>query len=74
MLDCLVPIAAQWILIAGRQIFSRIDDPRLMRVSTSVGEQLWKEDKALSLERWKLWRGRFGDIAVFEQASETTRQ
>lgn len=74
MLDSLVSIAAQWILIAGKQIFSQIHNPQSRRVSSTVGGRLLKENKELSLNRWKLWRGRFGDIAVFEHASEKTRQ
>ena len=61
-----VPPAATWILIAGHRIFDYCQqnfEREPFQGPSFGGENLWKDDKGYSLERWAFWKQRFGEIA-----------
>ena len=70
-LDFHVPVAAEWILIAGRQLFLCKDDYSSKRI---LSIRLWKGKHAFSKERWQLWARRFEEIGECEQVAPRTRE
>jgi hypothetical protein len=70
VLDEEIPIAAQWISIAGPALFGRDENG-------NAAGRLWKEIngfRGYCPERWALWAERFGIVAKNEQASDATRR
>ncbi len=66
-----VPPAAQWILIAGRNIHrccrTRQDNTGDLVIQCWKGAYggtlLWTGEEGFSIERWEFWKQRFGEIA-----------
>ncbi|MCJ1268710.1 hypothetical protein MMC22_008598 [Lobaria immixta] len=63
-----VPPAATWILFAGERIYelckSSVSSDDGAPATVPVDEWLWGEGRSYSLERWALWKKRFGDVAM----------
>lgn len=70
VLDCYVPVAAEWILLCGRILFGSKKNFE----AVFKGGRLWKGTGGFSLERWHFWKERFGVISEHDQVSEQTKQ
>lgn len=68
--DYLVPIAAEWIIMAGELMPLNGGN---MGGYASLGGPLWKGEPKLSLERWQFWMRRFEFFASCEALMEETR-
>lgn len=67
-LDCEVAIAADWVSLCGEKLL------RDERVSGGGGGPLWNEETGLSIERWGLWKERFGEVGLASGVGEETRR
>ena len=70
LLDHNVPVAAEWISIAGLKLFLCEED---YSSSAKAGWQ-WKGKNSFSRERWQFWAQRFENIGENEQAAPQTRE
>ncbi|KAI9793195.1 MAG: hypothetical protein M1816_000616 [Peltula sp. TS41687] len=71
VLDCFVPVAAEWISIAGQAL---LDGGHKDYGGAGDGGRLWKGKRGFSPERWQFWKERFGVISEHEQVSDETKQ
>ncbi|OCK80675.1 hypothetical protein K432DRAFT_381990 [Lepidopterella palustris CBS 459.81] len=76
-MDALVPAAAVWVLVAGRELWEKRED--LTRTNKNEGDpakggEMWKGKSEFSRERWAFWRRRFGEEAENGELSEETRR
>ncbi|MCJ1418860.1 hypothetical protein MMC32_005211 [Xylographa parallela] len=72
ILDCRVPVAATWIRRCGVQMF--VSDGACYLRHGGKGGRLWQGEEGFDLERWRLWKRRFGEISKDKWGSEKTRQ
>ena len=70
ILDCDVPIAAQWIKHCGHVLIGSTP------VSETWGKSgnLWKGKPGFSPERWHFWKQRFGEMREHDQVNEQTKE
>ncbi|KAJ5296033.1 hypothetical protein PENANT_c021G02264 [Penicillium antarcticum] len=69
-LDGLIPVAATWIQILGAEIYTWNEDfGRRGR-----GGSLWHGKEGFCVERWHLWRERFGEMAKMEELDDGARR
>lgn len=71
-----VPAAAVWILILGEEMFFWNNEyPHgPTEGDPGVGGPLWEGQHGFCLERWKLWRSRFGELSVEGQLNGYLRE
>ncbi|KAL1642553.1 hypothetical protein SLS58_005321 [Diplodia intermedia] len=72
MLDFHVPIAAQWIMVAGRELYAHIAaaSGRGDTADYATGP-VWKKRKGGTwVERWTFWKDGFADVAEREEVCE----
>lgn len=69
-LDGLVPAAAVWIKIVGKEIYQ---SEGTMEGEYDYITSDWKGEKGWSKARWVFWRERFTTMGKSEALSETTR-
>ena len=70
VLDCHVPVAAEWIRQCGRALYASTEEFG----AAGGGGRQWKGKEGYCKKRWQFWRQRFGEIADEGQASAETRQ
>lgn len=67
-----MPYALLWLRLAGERLFSYAVEGAMDSVE---GGSLWQGGrKGFCVERWQLWKRRFGEISRFDQVSEETRK
>src|SRR6266566_5183426 len=62
--DCYVISAAQWILYAGKELFSDRRQPRDAKDQSLRTGTLFPGPPGVSLERWQFWKKRFGELGA----------
>ena len=67
-LDCRVAIAADWIVRCGRVLFDHHED-----LGEVAPGPLWKGKSGSFLERWQVWKQRFGEIGEHDKIDAETR-
>jgi len=68
-LDLRIPYVLLWLSVAGEKLFSCV----VKGVGTLGESRLWKGQlREVCVERWQLWKRRFGEISRLDQASEET--
>jgi len=70
--DCYVITAAQWILYAGKALFSDRTQPRDAKDRALNGGSLFRRPPGMSLGRWHFWRSRFRKLS--SQLGDKARQ
>ncbi|KAL4066181.1 hypothetical protein J3A83DRAFT_4098949 [Scleroderma citrinum] len=71
-LDVFLPIAAEWILLAGKKVYS------LSKANYSAGfygnrGKNFKGPVGFSVERWNFWKGRFEAVSNHHKVKDETR-
>lgn len=72
-----VPLAATWMLHAGEKIYQlcKSDYDRKDGAPGSIGDEwLWSKGRGYSLERWALWKKRFGEIAMTDGLQDGVKE
>jgi hypothetical protein len=69
-----VPPAATWILLAGGKIYQLCRDDYQRKDGRLVGHGLAWEGYGFSLDRWALWKQKFGDTMRSEGLESTVQE
>ena len=69
ILDCHVPVAAEWIFRCGHVLYTS----HKSFGAASKGGRLWKGAEGFSPERWQFWKQRFIAISEHDQVKEETK-
>ena len=75
-LEAWIPAAAVWIQVLGTEIYEWDDEYESGRLIGAPGRggPLWKGKHGFSKDRWKFWRGRFGEIGKKENEPEHVKR